>query len=1006
MKGMMSQLKTPLIFSLLGLALICSPAAPQGSQAAQTATPNQEKAAPQTPPPSENIPQSFGYDLFKASTEPISEGPVDENYIISPGDEIIIQTWGQLTLLHSLTVTEEGYLDLPDAAGRIYTNGVTLKDLKAEVTKSLSQIYAAYINAADPSKSSAFVDVKLGKIRKLLIYAVGEVIKPGAYTLTSGTATIVNLLLNAGGVKETGSLREIRIRRAGGKTENFDLYDFLLSGKLDVRKSQLRSGDYVIVPLKQKTVSIKGEVRRPMQYELVGNEGVRELVSFAGGFTPDAYLSRTQLKRFEINRGETYLDLDLDNLGRNPNWDFVLEDRDNLTIPRNIQVRKNEVEISGSGVVRPGTYEFTPGMTLKDLIDKADGLREYVYLDRADLVRTEADFSKKLTPFSLRDLYREEKPGIYQFIGSREKNFALNEMDQVSIYSAYGMRGEEKHIRIVGQVNDPGEYVLARNMTLFDLVFAHGGFQNPDFKRTVYLDLGHVIRKVSGLIGQKLIPFNLGKLLDGDPAANFILEDGDLVRIYSNAQMTIKSTVQISGLVNKPGTYDLSENLTVEDLIVLAGGLKAEAYKPEAVVARSEATGEGKTETQRREATFRALVEPGYAVLPIEKKTPLKAFDRVTVRNLPGWEPLPGVSLTGEVLYPGDYSLESREERISNLIRRAGGLRPEALPEGAVIRRNKNILAMVPGESAQTVEITLNLADALRRPGGQSDLVLKDGDVIFIPNNPGTVEVKGAVRMPLILQHQEDKGVQDYINLCGGYLESADKSGVVVYAANNEARKISRGLFARSNPSVSPGSTIEIPFKGETTKLETVKITGAVVKPAVFQYIQGAKLGYYLDLCGGYSKVADPEKVVIHLADGGLLSKKKGVAFNPVIPAESIVVVMEVPGVPGLAATEKTEEKVVAEKPEERKEVVVKQDPVIVKGAVAKPAIVPYIKDALLGYYLESCKGLTETADPDNITIMLPDGTLMVKQENVPFNPVIPPGSIITVNEKSKTAGQ
>ena len=940
---------------------------------------------------------SFGYDLFTGAAETISEGPIDENYLISPGDEIVIKTWGQLTLLHALTVTEEGYLDLPDEGGRIYTNGVTLKELKNEVIQALSQIHASYINAADPSKSSAFVDVKLGKIRKLLIYAVGEVSKPGAYTLTSGTATIVNLLLNAGGVNESGSLREIRIRRAGGKTDTLDLYDFLLTGKLDVRKSQLQAGDYVIVPLKQKTVSVLGEVRRPMKYELIGSEGVRELVSFAGGVKPDAFLFRTQLKRKEINRGEVFIDLDLDALEKDQRRNFALADGDELTIPVNIQVRKNMVEISGSGVLRPGTYEWYPGMTLKNLIDKAEGLREYAYLDRADLLRTEVDFSKKLTSFSLRDLYKEDAPGVFTFTGGKEKNFVLKEMDQVSVYSTYGMRGEEKHVRIRGQVKEPGEYILAKNMTLLDLVFAHGGFQNPDFKRTAYLDLGHVLRKVSGLVGQKLIPFNLGRLLDGDSSANMLLEDDDVVIIYSNAQMTVKSTVQINGLVNKPGTYDLSENLTVEDLVVLAGGLKAEAYKPEAVVARIEAIGTETIDLHRREATFRVPIESGYAILPIERKTPLKAFDRITIRNVAGWEPLPAVSLNGEVLYPGDYSLETRDERISSLIRRAGGLKPEALPEGAVIHRRRSLVTMSATESKETEQITLDLAEALRRPGGKSDLVLKDGDVVFIPNNPGTVEVKGAVRKPLILQHRAGLGARDYIDLCGGYLDSANEKGVVIFAANDEARKLGRGLFGGSNPPVSPGSRIEVPFKGETTLLETVEIKGAVVKPAVIQYIQGARLGYYLNLCGGYAETADLENIVIQQPDGGLLAKKKGVAFNPVVPPGSIVVVMKNAGI---SETPSPLEKAGGAPVEI---ISVKPDSIRVKGAVAKPTIVPYMKDALLEYYIDFCEGLKDTADPDNITILIPEGTLLVKQENVPFNPVVPPGSIITVNEKKTT---
>ncbi len=882
---------------MLVVAVLGMPAGTCGvafAQVQQPRAPAQEPAQPPAKPQPPEPSTAFGYDIFRGDAGPISEGPVDDQYILSTGDEIVISTWGQLNLLYNLTVSEEGYIELPEEGGRIHTNGVTLKDLKAKVTQALSLIHESYIDAENPSASTAFVDVKLGKIRKLLLYVVGEIRNPGAYTLSSGTATVINLLHNAGGIKESGSLREIRVRRADGRIDTLDLYDFLLTGTLDIRKSRLLTGDYVIVPLKQKAATIKGEIRRPLNYELIGNEGLRELVAFAGGFTSDAYLLRSQLKRFIINRGEVFLDVNLDSLYGDSGRNYPLVDRDELTILPNIQVRKNMVIVSGDGVTRPGTYEFTPGMTLQDLIKKAEGLREYAHLERADLVRTEEDFSKKLTTFSLRELYTQEKPGVFKFSGNAQKNFALKEMDQVSIYSEFGMAGKDKSVTLEGHVKEPGRTLLAKNMTLFDLVFAKGGLQDPDFKKRTYLERAYIVRKVPGTIGQRLIPFNLGKVIDGDASASLPLEDEDIIRILANEQMTAKSQVSISGLVNKPGNFDLSENLTVEDLIVLAGGLRADAYKVEAVVVRAEGLGADADPALIEKSTTRVPVEAGYALLPQEQRTPLKPFDKITIRNLPGWEPLQTVTIRGEVKNAGDYSLVSREERISNLIRRTDGLRKEALPEGATMLRRGNVLAMTPGESPQVYEITLNLVEALKNPGGEYDLILKDGDTIFIPSNPGTVEVRGAVRRPLILQHNASFKLEDYIDLCGGYLETADKGNIAVFAANNAATKVKAGgwLFGRlGSPPVSPGSTIEVPFIGEATRLETVEVTGAVVKPAVIQHIKGARLGYYLNLCGGYAKDADIDKVAIHLSNGDILVKQENVAFSPVVPPGSIIVV-------------------------------------------------------------------------------------------------------------------
>lgn len=221
---------------------------------------------------------AFRYNIFMELPEPITEGPMDDQYLLSPGDEVIITVWGQLNLKFPLIVNEDGFIEIPDEGGRVFTNGVSLKELKRLVTERVSRIYSSYIKVANPSASTAFVDVKLGKVRKLLVYVVGEVKNHGAYTINSGVATLLNVLNNAGGVKKKGSLREIKIRRANGAIDAVDLYEFLITSKLDIKKSRILYGDYVLVPLKAKSVTIKGEVKRPGIYELIGNEGIKELI--------------------------------------------------------------------------------------------------------------------------------------------------------------------------------------------------------------------------------------------------------------------------------------------------------------------------------------------------------------------------------------------------------------------------------------------------------------------------------------------------------------------------------------------------------------------------------------------------------------------------------------------------------------------------------------------------------------------------------------------------------
>ncbi len=762
---------------------------------------------------------AFGYDIFREAAEPVLEGPVDDNYVFSPGDEVIISIWGQVNQSYPLTVGEDGFITIPDGGGRVYTNGVSLKEFRGMVLRSLSQAYSTYINAQDPAQSTAFVDVKLGKLRRLFVFVVGEVRKQGALSVSPGAATVLNLLNNAGGVKETGSLRQVRIRRSSGTVETVDLYDFLLNGKLDTKSIQVRVGDYVMVPLKAKSVTVRGEVKRAGVYEAIGREGLKDLVRFAGGLGSNALLTRVQVRRYEVNAGERIIDLNLEEIYEGKRADFVLEDGDQVTIFPNVLVRRRLVEILGEGVRRPGIYELTPGMRLDDLVQKAEGLKEGVYLDRVDFIRMNDDLSRTLTQLSFRDLYTEFPPGQYRRSGPDEKNPELRGMDIVQTYSSYEMKGRDKKVYLEGRVKEPGVYVIADNATLYDVLFARGGFQDEEFRRRTYLPLAHIFRKKSGETAEMLIPFSLEKLLEGDARENRTLQSDDRIVIYSFEELASRSTVSIEGLVKKPGSFRFADRMTVQDLILAAGGLTPDAYKVEAVIARSGRGGdagngeEAGGEEKLQEKTIVVPIDATVGLQTGEKKTRLEPFDKVTIRNLADWEPLPVVAVTGEALYPGNYTLTSREERLASVVSRAGGFKPDALPEGAVLYRKRNVIDESPAAAAAAAAapVSINLVEAMRRPGGEHDLILKDGDRLYIPTNPGIVEVRGAVRRPTVLQYQEGAGIRYYVELCGGYLEDADRGRAVVLEPNGTAARVKSVVGFRVSPSVLPGSVIEVP---------------------------------------------------------------------------------------------------------------------------------------------------------------------------------------------------
>lgn len=879
--------------AVLVLLLANSFAVGQGPQAVAPATlpessPGQssKEIAPTTPPD-----VAFGYDVFQSNGGAINAGPVDDQYLLSAGDEVVVSIWGELNETLNLVVSDQGFLELPEKAGRIQTNGVTLRELRPLVVRSLSQIYAAYINAIEPEKSTAFVDIRLGKIRPLLVYVVGEVSKPGAFAISATVANVINLLNNAGGVRTSGTLREIKIRRNDGKVDVVDLYGFFLNGDVDYKKIRLQPGDYVIVPIKQKSITVQGEVRRPSTYELIGDEGMKELIAFAGGVTPDAYLKQSQIKRSEVNRGEVFLDLDLSQLQTDPKSNIPMSDRDVLTIGKNIQVRKNIVSVRGDGITRPGTYEWTPGMRLADVIAKGEGLREHAYIERADLIRTDADFSKRLTTFALAGLYAKAPDGTYQFKLKADDalNFPVREMDEIYVQSAWGLTGNDQTVTLEGHVKQKGTTVLPQGMTLYDLLFTRGGFQDPDFAKKTFMGLGHVFRGVKGDLETKIIAFDLERLLTGDAAVNMALEDGDIVRLYSRAELEMKRTVTIQGVVQTPGTYPMAENMTVEDLVILAGGLQGNVIRAQAVIARtSRLVGANAERTDLHDQLVPIPLDRNLAFRANTDKAPLIAFDRVTVRHELGWEPREVASTLGEVLYPGGYSLPKEGQRISELVKIAGGLTAEAFPEGAVLLRDS---VDVTGAKPVSRAMVIDLAAALRNPGCPEDVMLRDGDELRIPKNAGSVEVQGALQRPMLLQHRKDRKLSEYLSLCGGLLEKADASRITITSPNKSALLVVKD----QDPMLLPGSVVMVPFQRDTERLQIVEIKGAVSKPAMVQHIDRAPLGYYIGVCGGFATNADLDKVVVLLPDGRILAKEGDTAFNPEIPSGSVIVVTAKP---------------------------------------------------------------------------------------------------------------
>jgi protein involved in polysaccharide export with SLBB domain len=631
-------------------------------------------------PPPQKI-QPFGYEIFNLAPttfEPLDVGPVDPEYPIGPGDEIQIRLWGEVEIYHSLTVDREGQIFIPRVGG-VSLNGLTLGEVRNKLEKLLSNSYSGI------KRKTVFVDISLGKLKKIKIFILGEVTRPGGYLLSSVT-TPLNALYYSGGATERGSLRNIKLIRHNKEIAKIDLYQYLLQGKeVPLR---LCHGDVILVPPVGRRVTLTGAVKREGIYELTSGEHLKKLIEIAGGLQPWAYTKKIEIIRIIQNEMKKIVNVNLEKILQTET-DFELKEGDEVKIPTILEEMENYVEITGR-VYRAGRYELRENMRVKDLIEKAEGIQPDSYLERALIIREEKD-------------------------------------------------------------------------------------------RTT-----------------RIIRFNLAKALQGEPSENHLLEKKDRIIIRSVWAVGAKkpSFVKISGYVKKPGQYPLHQGMTLRDLIFIAGGLKKEAYKDSVEIARMITKGE--------KETIKIIAIPLNPSDEAEKFL-LQDKDIVFIRKNPYWETQKNVTLKGEVTFPGVYSLiKEGEDRLSDLITRAGGLKPTAYLEGMIFKRKGEV-------------INISLKKALRRKKSRDNIILREGDEIFIPKKPAVVKVKGSVRFPRAVLYLPGKGVNYYIEKAGGFTETADQRAVKLILPSQHVKN-PKWLWI-FNTRILPGSTIVVPAKSRKREI-------------------------------------------------------------------------------------------------------------------------------------------------------------------------------------------
>lgn len=639
---------------------------------------------------------------------------------MGPGDEVIIDIWGTNQATIRDNISPDGYINIEDI-GLVYLNGMTVSEATDYLRKELNRIYAGI----DSEKPVSQIKVTLGDSRTIQVNVMGEVLTPGTYALSS-FSSVFHALYRAGGVNDIGSLRAIQLVRGGKPIATIDVYDFIMRGKAtdDIR---LQEGDVVIVPPYQALVTIEGNVKRPMKYEMKDGENVKTLLKYAGGFSGDAY---TRALRMIRQNGREYQVYTIDDIDYSV---FPVKDGDKVTAEAILNRFENKLEIKGA-VYRPGIYQFGGSLnTVRQLVKKADGLMGDAFTARAVLHRERDNLTREVISVDIKKVLDGTIPDI-----------PLQKNDVLYIPSIHDLQ-DMGVITVFGEVARPGELPYADNTTLEDIIIQAGGLK----------------------------------------------ESASTVRVDVSRRIKDNKSTDVSSTIGKMYSFSLKDGFVIDG-------------------------------------------EPGFVLQP---------YDQVYVRRSPGYQEQANVDITGEVLYDGTYALTNKSERLSDLVKKAGGVTPFAYVKGAKLIRQANdeelkrmedVFKMMRREMGQAnmdslkldldsvYSVGIDLELAMKNPGSSADVVLRAGDKLVVPELSNTVKINGAVMLPNTVAYKDNKSVKYYISQAGGFANNARKSRAFIIYMNGQVAKVK----GSGRNMIEPGCEIVVPIKDKNGRMNFQTILG------------------------------------------------------------------------------------------------------------------------------------------------------------------------------------
>lgn len=804
--------------------------------------PYPQPGAPSTPfvlPPADAMKHFVGPDaLLWMNVLP----PAPERYQLGPGDLLTLRYWSETLEPRevSLRIDPQGALNLP-MGGKIIARGQTLTQLEETVRKSLARVIR-----------NVQVTLTLRELRTMTIIVAGEAYAPGSYQMPA-VATLFNALYACGGPNDNGSLRRIQLKRTDGSLRTFDFYRFLLhgDGSQDV---PLQPGDVIFIPPVEVSVSVSGEVHRPAIYELLPNERLRDAIGFAGGVKPSGVAQRVAVT--SVRPGEARQLIDANLLESTDANNPPLYDGDRVEVYSIRPVFANIVTVEGA-VDQPGNYALTPDMTVADLIERARGLLEDAYIDRADLFRTNPDNTQRLIPIPLARAIQRDP----------QANIPLQRRDRLVVYAIKDVEWMgDRRVEVKGAVQKQGIYYRADNMRIQDLLLQAGGVLPNAYVQRAFLQR----RNPDGSYGP-LLAIDLRRAMLNEPEHNVILQDRDVLMVYTReqAQFTPENVVTIDGAVQSPGTYPRAENMRLADLIRLAGGPLPEAAERVEIAKARKPVGTPPIEVRLSDA-----LQGSEANNPL-----LEDGDVVTVRARGDFRLKPlTVYLRGAVKEPGPYTLKAPVERLSDIVKRAGGLLDTAYPQAArLLRRPDQVVSGLQKTLTGRILDVLRIVneEEYRRALARSDVerVRFAAGLTQPPIPAGATALLGQTA-PVATPPAPEKVAQMSTLFSRDLVSPARPlKEEDLLPAGNVRIDLVHALQKPGSPAdieVRDGDILYVPEKPTT-----VAVTGAVVVPSAVLHVPGKRISYYIEQSGGYTADAARDKVLVIRATGEVLPAQK-----------------------------------------------------------------------------------------------------------------------------------